>query len=216
MKGVVIIMKRRLKRSIITLAAVLLFLCVLCVLIEIKVLPKALAAAEIQTKASAELLISDTVFNVLEKMKISSDDFVTYEISGDNKITAIKTNTVLQNKLKSAISRELNERFCGNEKEEIYIPLGTLSGSSLLSGRGPDIKIRYTSLGSAATDIESSFVSAGLNQTKHMIIIKVNVCLIALVPFGSVNVDIYTSVTVAETVIVGNVPSYIFGKAANN
>ena len=48
---------------------------------------------------------------------------------------------------------------------ELSIPVGSLTGSPLLAGRGPRISVRMESVGSSAARFENQFESAGINQT---------------------------------------------------
>ena len=89
---------------------------------------------------------------------------------------------------------------------ELSIPIGTLTGASLLAGRGPRITVRMESVGSSEANFSNEFVSAGINQTKHQIILTVDVYVSILLPGFTTATKVSTAVTVAETVIVGAVP----------
>ena len=89
---------------------------------------------------------------------------------------------------------------------DLSIPVGTLTGSTLLAGRGPRISVRMESVGSSSATFENEFTSAGINQTKHKIVLKIDVSASILLPGFSTAVVVSNNVTVAETVIVGSVP----------
>ena len=89
---------------------------------------------------------------------------------------------------------------------ELSIPIGTLTGSALLAGRGPRIRVRMESVGSSTARFNNQFESAGINQTKHQIILEVDVSVAILLPGFTTATKVSTAVTVAETVIVGAVP----------
>lgn len=54
---------------------------------------------------------------------------------------------------------------------------------------------------------ESKFESAGINQTRHKIYLKVEAKVRAVVPFQNKEIDVYCEIPVAETIIVGKIPS---------
>jgi hypothetical protein len=62
------------------------------------------------------------------------------------------------------------------------------------------------SVGSSSAKFENQFQSAGINQTNHQIILKVDVKVSILLPGYTTATTVSTAVTVAETVVVGAVP----------
>ncbi len=52
----------------------------------------------------------------------------------------------------------------------------------------------------------NEFISAGINQTKHLIKVKVTTALGVVLPVRGDLEDIVTEVPIAESVIVGDVP----------
>ena len=61
--------------------------------------------------------------------------------------------------------------------------------------------------GSVIMDFKSEFVSAGINQTKHKLYLEVNSEVLAFIPGYPVNTVVKTSILIAETIIVGEVPA---------
>ena len=68
----------------------------------------------------------------------------------------------------------------------------------MLSGRGPGVKIRISSIGNIETNLNSEFTSQGINQTLHRIYVDINCKVKVLTPFKDI--------LLAENVIVGNIP----------
>lgn len=52
----------------------------------------------------------------------------------------------------------------------------------------------------------SEFEDAGINQTRHKIILKVSTNVMTIAPFYSSLQNFENDITIAETVIVGNIP----------
>jgi hypothetical protein len=81
----------------------------------------------------------------------------------------------------------------------------------LLAGRGPLITVKMQSVGSSTARLVNRFTSAGINQTKHQILLNVDVYVSILLPGFTTATKVSNSFTVAETVIVGSVPdSYTY------
>ena len=82
----------------------------------------------------------------------------------------------------------------------------TIFDWDVFSGLGPDIHVRILYTGTAKAEFENSFTTAGLNQTCHQIIFKIDADISVLLPGQQLNSTVSTGVCVAETIIVGKVP----------
>ena len=81
-----------------------------------------------------------------------------------------------------------------------------LIGGTVFSGRGPGIPVRIVSVSNVTADFTNEFSSAGINQTRHQIILNIKVDIDMLIPGGTLQDTVTTSMVIAETVIVGTVP----------
>ena len=63
--------------------------------------------------------------------------------------------------------------------------------------------------GNVSADFNSSFESAGINQTKHQIYLDVKTSVYSFLPGFRTTTDVETNILVAETVIVGAVPQLV-------
>lgn len=84
---------------------------------------------------------------------------------------------------------------------------GSFTGLKLLSGRGPGIKIKISSIGNVKTNLKSEFSSKGINQTLHRVYLQVDCEVSILTPFDNITKNITNQVLIAENVIVGNIPA---------
>ena len=76
----------------------------------------------------------------------------------------------------------------------------------MLSGRGPKVPIRISSIGNLDTKISSEFTSAGINQSIHRIFANINCKIDVLTPFNTISSQIEEKVILAENVIIGEIP----------
>ena len=112
----------------------------------------------------------------------------------------------LVNRMQGQITDEILHRLSEVATSELEIPLGTLTGSALLAGRGPSLFVRMQAVGSASAAFRNQFTAAGINQTRHQIFLDVDVYMSILLPGMKTSTRVSNEIAVAETVIVGGVP----------
>ena len=76
----------------------------------------------------------------------------------------------------------------------------------IFAGSGPDLPVQVLSVASAEGNYRNDFISAGINQTLHRVILDITVTADLLLPGGVVETFVSTPVCVAETIIIGQVP----------
>lgn len=162
--------------------------------------------AEARAQTLAALAVSHAVEQELSAEEITYDDLVSFEKDNNGRINAVKTNTVKLNQLRAALSDSILEYMGQKDNSEVSIPMGNLINGDLFSGRGPNLVFRLVPVGSVGTDMENVFTSAGINQTRHQILLRVHVKVEVLLPVTTAFAEVDTSVCIAETVIVGDVP----------
>ena len=122
-------------------------------------------------------------------------------------ITLISTNVVNVNDISSNIALRIQEALNNKNNSIFYIPIGSFLGSKFLSGRGPNVEMKMTTIGNVETSLKSEFISSGINQTLHKIYLEVVCNVIILTPFNSIEEKIVNQVLIAEAVIVGITPN---------
>lgn len=156
-------------------------------------------------------VISEEMYNVITEMlasgKLDYADLVTLEKDTNGNVTALVSNMALINKLQAELAAEIIRRVNEMSTTVIDVPIGNLSGWSIFAGMGPDIPVRVTSATSASAEFENQFSSAGINQTRHQIMLELSVDVNVVVPGESAAETVKAQVSIAETVIVGDVPN---------
>jgi len=185
----------------------LIFLCALTLyaMIQMRSMLTRLAAAKVSNTVNR--IVSEAVNDAIDKGEFQYENLISFEKDNDGKITAVKSNMPEFNRLQSAILDQVLERISEVSTRDLSIPLGSLTGSDLLAGRGPLITVRVQSVGSSTAKLKNEFVSAGINQTKHRIQLDIDVYVSILLPAFTAATKVSNSFTVAETVIVGSVPN---------
>lgn len=201
--------RRRLdRRMLIRALALSVVVGVLTLVITAAVQMRPLLASLATTKVSNTVtrIVSEAVYQAIEDGEIRYDGLVTFEKDETGQITAVRSNMAAFNHLQADILDTILTRIDQVSARELSIPVGTLTGFSLLAGRGPRISVRMESVGSSEANFHNEFVSAGINQTKHQIILTVDVSVSILLPGFTTATKVSNSFIVAETVIVGSVP----------
>ncbi len=157
-------------------------------------------------KSKVSVIISKTVYDEIKKSGVTYDRLISLEKDANGQITALKSNIIEINRLKSSLSLEILEQLEDIDDMDITIPMGSIFGSEILSGRGPKMHIKIMPVGTVATDVENRVSSTGINQTRHQVMLRINVQTAIITALRSTSADISTDVCIAETVLVGNVP----------
>lgn len=142
---------------------------------------------------------------------ISYEQLISFEKDNDGRIAAVHSNVAACNRLQAEILDIILTRIEEVPARDLSVPIGTLLGSPLLAGRGPRVSVRMESVGSSSARFGNTFASAGINQTRHEIVLYIDVSVAILLPGFTTATKVSNAVTVAETVIVGAVPeSYTY------
>ena len=163
--------------------------------------------AETQVKNTTSDLTNDAIAKQIAEGIIQYDRIVYFEKDLDGRITALKTNMSEVNRLKTDILNLINDEILALDTSDIGIPLGSLFLPELFSGKGPSIPVHILSIRNSDAAFSSRFSQAGINQTLHQLIMIVSVDVAVLVLGQTSSFSVTSEVVVAETVIVGDVPS---------
>lgn len=178
----------------------------LLLLIESQLRPVVEGVAAYQAKVFATRMVNDAVLAELAREGVGYSDFVLLSRNNNGDITSIQSDMVEINRLKAQVTDAVLRELEGMEASSIQIPLGTLMGNELTSGRGPMVELKVYPAGYVQTDIYSRFTDAGINQTHHQIMLGASVQMQAVIPGYSIRCEVTTSYCIAQTVIVGNIP----------
>lgn len=182
-----------------------------CVVALVHMKPILSNLAEARVNNTVNRIVVAAVHDAVDKGIIHYDELVSLEKDEIGRVTALRSNMGAVNRLQSAVADDILQRLGEISTSELTIPLGTLTGSPLLAGRGPSIRVRMQAVGSVSAGFRNEFTDAGINQTKHQILLRVDVHMAILLPGFTTSTLVSNEIAVAETVIVGGVPeSYTY------
>ena len=116
---------------------------------------------------SGGTVVTEAVSDAINSGEIQYNNLISLEKNTSGGIAAMQSNMAEFNRLQSAITQDILNRLGEMSDIDLVIPVGTLTGSALLAGRGPGFTVRMQTTGSCSARFENQFSHAGINQTTH-------------------------------------------------
>lgn len=120
------------------LTAVMGLMCV--AVLHMKPILTNLAAASVSNTVNR--IVVTAVYDAVSAGEVDYDTLVHLEKDQSGHVAAVRSDMAAFNRLQSRIADSILQRLSEVSTRELEIPVGTLTGSSLLAGRGPCIRIR--------------------------------------------------------------------------
>ena len=158
-----------------------------------------------KAKSIATIISNEEATNVMKEH--TYDELFTLEKDKDGNITMIKSNIIAINEIISDVAVKIQNKINQRGRENIEIALGSFTGFKLLTGKGPGVPIKISSIGNVETDLRSEFSEKGINQTLHRVYLQVDCEVSILTPYNSITEKVSNQVLLIENVIVGKIPS---------
>lgn len=199
--------KRKFRNIVIVIIALILSVFAgLLYIINFRLTPMVKPIAISKAKTIATRAINTAVETELNNTDISYEDLVSITYDSSNRVTSLKTDTISINKLKSSLSVAILNEIANIDNTTVTVYLGDIISSELFSQKGPKFNIVLAPVGSVETDIENTFLSAGINQTRHQLNITVTATVGIVMPTYTEYADVTTSINLGESVLLGDVP----------
>jgi sporulation protein YunB len=160
------------------------------------------ALAEIEVRARATEIISRAVRDHIAQEPVS----VLVERDAQGRVMLVQPNIRMINALSSGAALAIQQDMRGLDGMYIEVPLGLLTGSYLFAGVGPRLKARILQVGVVSVDVVEQFESVGINQARHLVLLKADMLLRVVTPLESKDVPVVLSYPVSEVVFAGDVP----------
>lgn len=196
-------------KPLIIITVVFILLIIIFFKVDRDIRPVLFATTNAEVRIIATEAINSVVKDELSK-NIKYSDFVSVRTDNNGDITSIDLNTVEINKLGTNVALRVQEQLKSIGGKGVSIPLGIVTGSALFSYYGPRLNVKVSPVGNVACSFKSELQSAGVNQTRYMVSIDVNANLQVLIPLENEKINVESTVPIAETLIVGKVPSFYY------
>ena len=196
--------KKRKRLTIVIISIVFIF--AVCILyLRLAVAPVLKTVSEDQIRALAVTAVNEAVSEVMEQSP-SYTDMVIIGYDNENCINSIRINSTAVNSIVQKSTIESQNRITELGAQGIDVPVGSLSGIMLFSGKGPDLNLRVVPVGSVTAKLCSEFKEAGINQTNHRIYLRIGAKISAILPGANNVINTETDIVILESVIIGKIP----------
>ena len=165
--------------------------------------PALTAISEARITALAVSAMNDAI---MERMDDNSYTSLITAYDNGEKVYMIQADTRQMNMLASDCCAAAQTRIAAMGEQGVSVPLGTVSGITYLSGRGPGIRVMFTPVGSVESDFDSELVSSGINQSLYRVNIRLTSTIRLIMPGVSHSIEVSAKAAIAESIIVGEVP----------
>ncbi|SDJ18244.1 sporulation protein YunB [Natribacillus halophilus] len=195
--------------------------------------PALMTIATIETQRISNQAIHQAVSGDLTEQD-HLDDLVLMERTEDGDISSLAFDAAVYNQvLEEAIDRihsfldeveagmtngdvpaELEEELedadaDGTEDGAIYnIPLGMATNNALLAQLGPQVPVSFSAVGDPHVDMEERVENVGINNTWLRISLSIEMDIRVVIPFGTEEDTMTTTVPVGMVFVPGDVPDY--------
>lgn len=165
--------------------------------------PALTSIAEARITALAVSAMNDAI---MERMDGSSYTSLITAYDNGEKVYMLQADTRQMNMMAADCCAAAQARIAALGEQGVSVPLGTVSGITYLSGRGPGIRVTFTPVGSVESDFDSELVSSGINQSLYRVNIRLTSNIRLIMPGVSHSIEVSSEAAIAESIIVGEVP----------
>lgn len=162
-----------------------------------------------QAQYTATSAINAAMMEKIYQNRAEYQGLVSLERDEGSHVTALRTDVITMNSMKAAMVNEVYEALNQLESRTIEVPLGSVFAPAYFAGQGPHIRVGMAGLGFAKAEFISAFTAAGINQTRHNILLEITAEVRVLLPLlGHRDVTITSRYPVTDTVLVGTTPEH--------
>lgn len=159
--------------------------------------------------ATAHSIALETVNRAAQQVVgdgVAYDELMNVQLDAQGRVSMLRANTMRMNQIATQTAIIAQEKLNSIENQLVDVPLGAALGVRFLGGFGPRISVQIVPVGAVSTHFETEFETAGINQTRHKIFLTLETSVSLIVPADSRMVQVTSTVPIAESIIVGQVP----------
>ncbi len=165
-----------------------------------------LTMASANARALAVNVLNQAVQEILDT-GVTYEDMMLVQKDQEGRVSLLQANTTLMNDMASAAALRAQASLSSLENQFVSIPLGSALGMTIWAGSGPRIRVQILPVGAVSAQFSTEFHTAGINQTRHKILLTLEATVRLVIPTGAQEISVSSQMAVAESIIVGQVPS---------
>lgn len=180
--------------------------CLLLSYIENRMAPQIRELAEAQAEKHLLETVNREVMKIAEREDVRYDNMVKTIRDSKGEVIYLEVDTAQLAGAKAKLVGAIDKSLEKNKRITVSVPLGSISKWSILSGVGFPIRIKVHPIGMTEGDIYTVLEDCGINQTRHLIQIKIHATLVIVLPGENAQVETAVTLPLGERVLVGEVP----------
>ncbi len=196
---------------------VLFFIVQTFLFIEYNLRPVFAQVAESYARKIATEAINDAISKKVAE-EIDYTEIVIFYKDNQGNIRSAVFNLNEANRIKSQatlrVQEVLNEINAKNLLK-VKLPIGQAFHSTILAAMGPTVPVTMIPIGTVISDIKERSETLGINQTKHMLTLDIDVQVNIIIPLVSKTTELHSQIPVASFVVIGEVPQFFYDSAGN-
>lgn len=189
----------------IAISSIILLFAVVVVYIRFVVTPVVKTVAEEKVRALTVSTVNAAVTSVLEA-EPSFVDMVEYGHDANGDLNSIKINATRVNAVMQRSVQKTQNGLSDMISSGVNIPVGSVSGITFLSGKGPNLNVAVIPVGAVDARLRSEFSEIGINQTIHKIYLSLDSTIKIIIPGAGNTIKSSSEVLLVESMIIGKVP----------
>lgn len=146
---------------------------------------------------------------ILEKYSDEFNNIALEDVDDGKNTKYIKVNFTELNEFKCELTDELTNYLCENRNFVCKIPAGAFVSDDIFAAQGVEVPVKISSSGNASVELSDDFVSGGINQTVHRLILKIRARVHLHTVLEKTEREIEIDIPVTERIIIGEVPSFL-------
>ncbi|MBX4266014.1 sporulation protein YunB [Clostridium estertheticum] len=193
-------------RILIIIAIVIINFTIFIYIFDKTTMPTVMAVADSEMRAKATEIVNKAIIDEYSN-QFNYDEIIKVDKDSVGNIVMLKANTLKMNKIACDVALKSQKELMKLGDVGIRVPIGYITRNNILSYYGPSVNIKMQPIGHVETKYSSEFESAGINQTRHKIYVKVKTTVRVIIPLKSNDIEVTNEVPIAETIIVGKTPN---------
>lgn len=169
----------------------------------------AIRLSEIQLENEIRYESNRIAYELLTEYNEKLNSIISRTLGSDNKTTSVSADFTELNNLKFKLTDKLTQYFASHNEVICKLPIGAFFSEDIFAAQGIKIPIKITSTGSAQVDVTDDFNSAGINQTRHRLMLRITARVQLHTVYDKIQKEIIIDVPITETITVGDVPSLV-------
>lgn len=168
----------------------------------------ALNLGEVQLENELRYECNRIASDLLSEYDLSSST-LSQSLGNDGNVLSITADFTELNNFKLMLSNKLTERLLSYNEIVCNLPIGAFFSEDIFAAQGFKIPIKITSSGSVTVDFLDDFTSAGINQTRHRLMLRITAIVHLHTVYNQTEKEIITDIPITELITVGEVPSFV-------